>query len=658
MRSPWLNKLSLIFGPRPPVSWLLLCFVSVLALIAVFGSSSSNTFDSVTSTPVPEIYTNYRRLKEQAAVDYFELRTLSLGASRQRELDLCAKERENYVPCYNVTANLLVGFKDGEEFDRHCEASRQGKRCLVRPPKDYKIPLRWPAGRDVIWSGNVKITKDQFLSSGSMTKRLMLLEENQIAFHSEDGLIFDGVKDYSRQIAEMMGLGSDSDFFQAGVRTVLDIGCGFGSFGAHLVSLQLMALCIAAYEATGSQVQLALERGLPAMIGNFVSRQLPHPSLSFDMVHCAQCGIVWDKKEGMFLIEVDRLLKPGGYFILTSPTSKPQGSATGMKKRNMLTPLEQFTEKICWSLIAQQDETFIWQKTADAHCYTSRKQNDVPLCKEGRDAPYYQALMPCVIGASSKRWIPIQNRSSSSHLSSAELEVHGNPEDFFDDLQVWQSALKNYWSLLTPLIFSDHPKRPGDEDPLPPFNMVRNVMDMNAHYGGLNAAFLEEKKSVWVMNVVPVSARNTLPLILDRGFPGVLHDWCEPFPTYPRTYDMLHANGLLSHLSSERCSLMDLFVEMDRILRPEGWVVLSDKLGAIEWARAHATQIRWDARVIDLQNGPQDKSPCSPIYAYSCLFASEPIRSSQVFDGIIGPMILHPPIKPRCWHIAEVKFQM
>lgn len=47
--------------------------------------------------------------------------------------------------------------------------------------------------------------------------RLMLLEENQIAFHSEDGLIFDGVKDYSRQIAEMIGLGSDSDFIQAGV---------------------------------------------------------------------------------------------------------------------------------------------------------------------------------------------------------------------------------------------------------------------------------------------------------------------------------------------------------------------------------------------------------------------------------------------------------
>lgn len=47
--------------------------------------------------------------------------------------------------------------------------------------------------------------------------RMMLLEENQIAFHNDDGLIFDGVKDYTRQLAESIGLGSDSDFLQAGV---------------------------------------------------------------------------------------------------------------------------------------------------------------------------------------------------------------------------------------------------------------------------------------------------------------------------------------------------------------------------------------------------------------------------------------------------------
>ncbi|KAK4261012.1 hypothetical protein QN277_004066 [Acacia crassicarpa] len=609
MRGSLFSKSSIIIGPRPPVSWLMLCLISLLALIAVLGSSSSNNIDSTPLTRASLIYSNYRRIKEQAAVDYLELKSVSLGITGQKELDLCSKERENFVPCYNVSANLLAGFKEGEEFDRHCEVSREADRCLVRPPKDYKIPLRWPTGRDVIWSGNVKLTKEQFLSSGSMTKRLMLLEENQIAFHSEDGLIFDGVKDYSRQLAEMIGLGSDTEFPQAGIRVILDINCGFGSFGAHLASLKLMAVCIAAYEATGSQVQLALERGLPAMIGNFISRQLPYLSLSYDMVHCAQCGIIWEEKDGMFLFEVDRVLKPGGYFVLTLPSRRPQGSSSRVNKNTIMTPMEGLTQKLCWTLLAQQDETFIWQKTADIGCYSSRKQHGIPLCKEHDDSQaYYQPLVPCISGTSSKRWIPIQNRSTGSELSLAELKIHGvQPEDFYEDLQYWRSALKNYWSLLTPLIFSDHPKRPGDEDPLPPFNMVRNVMDMNAKYGGFNAALLEEKKLAWVMNVVPASASNVLPLILDRGFAGVIHNWCEPFPTYPRTYDLLHAKGLLSHLASERCSMVDLFLEMDRILRPEGWIILSDKLGAIEMARRFATQVRWEARVIDLQNGSDQR---------------------------------------------------
>lgn len=55
-------------------------------------------------------------------------------------------------------------------------------------------------------------------------------------------------------------------------------------------------MCLANYEASGSQVQLTLERGLPAMIGSFTSKQLPYPSLSFDMIHCARCRVDWDTK--------------------------------------------------------------------------------------------------------------------------------------------------------------------------------------------------------------------------------------------------------------------------------------------------------------------------------------------------------------------------
>ncbi|CAA3027888.1 Probable methyltransferase PMT5 [Olea europaea subsp. europaea] len=131
-------------------------------------------------------------------------------------------------------------------------------------------------------------------------------------------------------------------------------------------------------------------------------------------------------------------------------------------------------------------------------------------------------------------------------------------------------------------------------------------MDMNGQYGGLNAAFVEARKSLWMMNFVPLGAHNTLPIIIDRGFLGVLHDLCKPIPTYSRTYDMLHAKGL-SHLASKGCSVINLLFEMDRILRPEGWIIISDKIGPIEKAHSLTTELRWEVCVIDLQNGSDQR---------------------------------------------------
>lgn len=52
------------------------------------------------------------------------------------------------------------------------------------------------------------------------------------------------------------------------------------------------------------------------------------------------------------------------------------------------------------------------------------------------------------------------------------------------------------------------------------------------------------------MNVVPVHAPDTLPIIFERGLLGVYHDWCESFGSYPRSYDLLHADHLFSRLKN------------------------------------------------------------------------------------------------------------
>ncbi|KAG5410281.1 hypothetical protein IGI04_006600 [Brassica rapa subsp. trilocularis] len=591
---------------------LMLLFLKIsLVLIVVLALAGSFWWTiSISTTSRGHVYHNYRRLQEQLVSDLLDIGEISAGPTRWNELEYCSVDSENYVPCFNVS----------ESLDRFCGPGGSRQECLVLPPVDYKVPLRWPTGKDVIWYHNVKITADEVLTSGSINKRMMMMDDDQISFRSASPM-FDEVEDYSHQIAQMIGIKNDN-FIEAGVRTILDIGCGYGSFGAHLLSKQLLTMCIANYEASGSQVQLTLERGLPAMIASFVSTQLPYPSLSFDMLHCSTCGVDWDQKDGLLLVEVDRVLKPGGYFVWTSPLTNARNKED-IKRWNFV---HDFAESICWTLLSQQDKTVVWKKTIKTKCYSSRSVTHTiniedivmrkpgvgpSVCSKGHEveSPYYRPLQMCLGGTRSRRWIPIEGRTrwpSRSNMNKTELSLYGlHPEEVGEDAANWKANVRDYWSLLSPLIFSDHPKRPGDEDPSPPYNMLRNVLDMNAQYGGLNAALLEAKKSVWVMNVVPTAGPNHLPVILDRGFVGVLHDWCEAFPTYPRTYDLVHADNLLSLQTSQRkssCSLLQILTEVDRLLRPEGWVIIRDTVQMVEAARALTTQLKWEARVIEVES--------------------------------------------------------
>ncbi|CAJ1974098.1 unnamed protein product [Sphenostylis stenocarpa] len=596
----------IIGTPRNRHKLILLFLKFSLVFVVIFALAGSFWWTiSISTASRGHIFHGYRRLQEQLVSDLLEIGEISYAPSRLKELEFCSQEFENYVPCFNVSDNLALGFSDGNEFDRQCSHELR-QNCLSLSPPNYKIPLRWPTGKDIIWVANVKLTAQEVLSSGSLTKRMMMLDEEQISFRSAS-LMFDGVEDYSHQIAEMIGLRNESNFIQAGVRTILDIDCGYGSFGAHLFQNQLLTMCIANYEPSGSQVQLTLERGLPAMVASFNSKQLPYPSLSFDMLHCARCGIDWDRKDGILMIEADRLLRPGGYFVWTSPLT----NARDKDSQNRWKFIQSFAENLCWDLMSQQDATVVWKKTSKRDCYSSRKNSSPsPLCGSGYDveSPYYRDLQNCIGGTHSSRWISVEKRKawpSRDHLNGKELENFGlQSDEFAEDSESWKASVRNYWSLLSPLIFSDHPKRPGDEDPPPPYNMLRNVLDMNAHFGGFNSALLRAGKSVWVMNVVPLGGPNYLPLIQDRGYVGIMHDWCEAFPTYPRTYDLVHAAGLLSlEFAQQRsCTMLDMFIEIDRLLRPEGWIIIRDKVHLVKSARALTTTLKWDARVVEIES--------------------------------------------------------
>ncbi|KAG0470084.1 hypothetical protein HPP92_016784 [Vanilla planifolia] len=468
-----------------------------------------------------------RRLQEQLLADLSLLGGLSHGIGKLKELEFCPPEYENHVPCY-YNASDFGETDDPVEFERHCvRRSSQEQGCLILAPRNYRIPLRWPTGRDFIWKDNVKITGQEF-SSGSLTKRMMV-EEDQISFRS-DSLMVDGVEDYSHRIAEMIGLRNESNFNEAGVRTVLDIGCGFGSFGAHLSAMHLLTLCIANYEPSGSQVQLTLERGLPAMIGGLASKQLPFRSLAFDMVHCARCGIDWEKKDGIFLVEVDRLLRPGGYFVWTTLTNTPRSLRNKDNQKNWVLNYD-FAENLCWEMLSQQDETIVWRKTSKIQCYNTRKAG-LPLCDDTHDieCPYCPHKF-CIGRTRRQRWIPIEERRtwpSQAIPNTTELSIYDiHPDHFIGDSLKWKSAVQNYW--------------------------------------------------------------------------------CEAFPTYPRTYDMVHAQGLLSMHQHHTCSINDIFLEVDRILRPEGWVIIRDTTSLVEAVRSVSAQLKWEARLIEIDGNKDEK---------------------------------------------------
>lgn len=103
-------------------------------------------------------------------------------------------------------------------------------------------------------------------------------------------------------------------------------------------------------------------------------------------------------------------------------------------------------------------------------------------------------------------------------------------DKFKNDTKLWEERLKNYNRIVPPLTSGRY----------------RNVMDMNANLGGFAAALLQHP--LWVMNVVPsnTARADTLGVIYERGLIGTYHDWCEAFSTYPRTYDLIHADGVFT----------------------------------------------------------------------------------------------------------------
>ncbi|VAH68853.1 unnamed protein product [Triticum turgidum subsp. durum] len=465
-----------------------------------------------------------------------------------------------------------------EHYERHCPPAPRRLNCLIPLPAGYLVPIRWPRSRDEVWRANLPHTH---LASEKSAQGWMVENGDKISFPGVGTRFHPGAHKYIVHLAQMLEFPYGKLNNQGNIRNVLDIGCGVATFGAYLLDLDIIAMSIAPNDVHENQIQFALERGIPSTLGVLATRRLPYPSRSFELAHCSRCRIDWLQRGGLLLLEVDRLLRPGGYFVYSSP----EAYAPDPLNRKIWRQMSNLARRMCWRIASRKDQTVIWVKPLANWCYMKRLPGALPpMCGHGDDPDAaWNVLMKACITPYSKRvnkfkgseLLPWPQRLTAPPPRLEEIGI--SSKNFSEDSEIWHSRVVLYWKLMKTEIQKDS---------------FRNVMDMNANLGGFAASL--RKKDVWVMNVVPFMESGKLKIIYDRGLIGTIHNWCESFSTYPRTYDLLHAWLLFSEMVNEGCSLEDLLIEMDRIMRPHGYAIIRDKASVVNYIKKLLPALRWD----------------------------------------------------------------
>ncbi|XP_061975158.1 probable methyltransferase PMT11 [Populus nigra] len=506
---------------------------------------------------------------------------------RVRKYELCPGRMREYIPCLdNVEAiKRLKLTEKGERFERHCPEKGKGLNCLVPPPKGYRQPIPWPRSRDEVWYSNVPHTR---LADDKGGQNWISKEKEKFKFPGGGTQFIHGADKYLDQIAQMV----PDITFGHHTRMILDVGCGVASFGAYLLSRNVMTMSIAPKDVHENQIQFALERGVPAMVAAFATHRLLYPSQAFELIHCSRCRINWTRDDGILLLEVNRMLRAGGYFAWAAQPVYKHEHVLEEQWAEMLN----LTTHLCWELVKKEGYIAIWKKPINNSCYLSRDTGAIPPLCDPDDDPdnvWYVDLKACIsrlpengYGANVPTW-PSRLHTPPDRLQSIQYESYiARKELLKAENKFWSETIAGY-------VRAWHWKK----------FKLRNVMDMKAGFGGFAAALIDQGFDCWVLNVVPVSGSNTLPVLYDRGLLGVMHDWCEPFDTYPRTYDLLHAAGLFS-VERKRCNMSTIMLEMDRILRPGGRVYIRDSLDVMDELLQIAKAMGWQATLRDTSEGP------------------------------------------------------
>ncbi|KAK6161290.1 hypothetical protein DH2020_004671 [Rehmannia glutinosa] len=444
-------------------------------------------------------------------------------------------DEDELIPCLDrnliYQMRLKLDLSLMEHYERHCPLPERRFNCLIPPPPGYKIPVKWPKSRDEVWKANIPHTH---LAHEKSDQNWMVVKGDKINFPGGGTHFHYGADKYIASIANMLNFSNNVLNNEGRLRTVFDVGCGVASFGGYLLSSNIIAI------------------------------------------------IDWLQRDGILLLELDRVLRPGGYFAYSSPEAYAQDE----EDLRIWKQMSALVERMCWRIAAKRNQTVIWQKPLTNDCYLEREPGtQPPMCRsdDDPDAVWGVQMEACITAYSDH-----DHKTRGSGLAPWPERLTAPPprladfgyssEVFEKDTELWRQRVDHYWSLLSPKIKSD---------------TLRNIMDMKAHLGSFAAALKD--KDVWVMNVVPEDGPKTLKIVYDRGLIGTVHNWCESISTYPRTYDLLHAWNVFSDIEKKGCSGEDLLLEMDRIIRPTGFIIIRDKQPVIDFVKKYLAALHWEA---------------------------------------------------------------
>ncbi|KAF9591074.1 hypothetical protein IFM89_001284 [Coptis chinensis] len=558
--------------------------------------------------------------------------------------DPCPAKYVDYTPCQNNKRAMKLPRENMIYRERHCPTENDRLHCLVPAPKGYVTPFPWPKSRDYVPYANAPYKS---LTVEKAIQNWIQYEGNVFKFPGGGTQFPQGADAYIDQLASVIPIENGT------VRTALDTGCGVASWGAYLLKRNVIAMSFAPRDSHQAQVQFALERGVPAVIGVLGTIKLPYPSRAFDMAHCSRCLIPWGANDGIYMMEVDRVLRPGGYWVLSGPPInwKTNYLAWKLPKEELQEEqrkIEEIAEQLCWEKKHEDGEIAVWRKRLNTDSCPGRDEFQAKMCEStDADDVWYKKMEACIT--------PYPEVKSPDELAGVELKVFPDrlnvvppriatgsipgvsEETYMEDKKLWTKHANAYRKIITILDSGRY----------------RNIMDMNAGLGSFAAAI--ESPKLWVMNVVPtISVKNTLGAIYERGLIGIYHDCTDGAPAVcvggwahvsvmPRNGNsdgapaamqskapamcvkpsqrtqghmilfMLMASSACTKtialpdtfvVNKTRCNVEDILLEMDRILRPEGTVIFRDDVDVLIKVMKIVGGMRWNTKMIDHEDGP------------------------------------------------------